>query len=192
MGDAIIVERAPEGNFLEHWRFNGRGKLIIRKIGEFGRQTSAQIHGGTTFHLTPAERRLNQQVVAKPEYDPFTNGQCEALLLDETDPDYIKLTENANVIKRDDTTRIFKTKGEHFKARLERITSASAIRTLLEMAEATDSTATVPQWRMLQARLESLETELQHVSPRIQEAIERGEDVEVDGTAMPKPIQLGT
>lgn len=191
MGDTIVVTQAPTENFLEQWRFVGRGKLIIRRIGEFGRQHSSRVQGGMTFHVTAAERRLNQQAVAKPEYDPFTNGQCEAILLDPSDPDYEKLTTNPNVIREDDISRAFRLKGEKFRERLSHISSAASIRRLIELAEADNSDVTVPQWRALQARLAELDTELQHVSLQVQQAMERGEDPEIDGTSLPKPVQLG-
>lgn len=191
MGDTIIVSQDPTKTFLEQWKHTGRGKLIIRRIGQFGAQHSSRVQGGQTFHVTPQERRLNQQMVTRPEYDPFTNGMCEAIVLDPTDPDYETLTSNPNVIREEDITRVFRLKGERFAERLGRISSANTIRHLIDLAEAPDSEVTVPQYKRLQNRLAELDVELQHISPTIQDALARGEDPDVDGSSTPKPVQLG-
>lgn len=72
---------------LEAWQFTGAGKLYVAQFtGKHGEVSFEAILGGKTFHLTPAERRLNSQRCINDQADPFKNGTCVPIELTEKTP----------------------------------------------------------------------------------------------------------
>lgn len=183
----IVLSAMPGTGATERWRNVTRGKLAILRFGEFGRRISDLISPGAQFSVTADERRLNQQSVRHEKHDIFTNGQTELIEgLNPEDPDYEKLIVNPNLVQTEDIGRIFRLKGERFRERVATITSTHALRRLMEMCEDPKANVEYLQWRMLQDRLAALDVQIEHISPVVQQRIERGEAPNVDDNALDK------
>lgn len=138
---------------LEAWVNVTPSRVQLWRIGDFGVEKPELIGPDRVIHMTPAERRLNENKVARPEYNPFTNGKLKPLHLIEGDRDYERLTNNPNILTDQEVERIFKLKGEAFRNRIALIGSLPALERLLALALEPASQAYVYQLQMVERRL---------------------------------------
>jgi hypothetical protein len=158
---------------LELWRNAAAGIVAINRIGEYGRTRVEVIHGDRTFHITPQERRMNQNVCARPELDFFTNGTLQPVVLLDDEEDTAALRQNPNVMAEADIEALFKIKGEAFAERLDHITNTATLGRLVALAREPRLNATVQQYELVKARQRALETEVADVNPDGASAPER-------------------
>ncbi len=147
----------PENSGLETWRSTRSGRIGIIRLGDYGRTRRERIEGGRTFTITPGERRLNQNAVARPEQDVFTNGAFLPVSLLPDEPDTPTLLSNPNVVTDLDMRGILKLRGDGLLDRISPITNISVIDSLIEMARQPQFKVMVPEYEALQAHKRNLE-----------------------------------
>lgn len=59
---------------VEIWKNVSGGLRYYTGLDPMGRETTKLVQAGRTFSVSPLERQLNQQAVADPKFDLFTNG----------------------------------------------------------------------------------------------------------------------
>lgn len=146
------VPVTPGSVRLEIWRNGGASRHWVSRIGQYGARYQEIIAGYKTFSISPEERRLNQNIVARPEYDPFTNGTFQPVTLLDDEPDTDSLRTNPNVFDDEVGVRIFKMKGEKFRDRVSMINNATAISRLLDMARDPKNECTLQQFEYIKLR----------------------------------------
>lgn len=143
---------------LETWRNSTRGRIVIKRVGEYGKPYDQMIEAGRTVQLTPRERRVNEDAVARDEYNPFTNGTLVPERLVDGEDDNERLLINPNKMDDGEAKQIFRLKGERFTDRIEAIDSLPVIERLLELVEDPRLGVTVAQNQVLKIRQRSLKT----------------------------------
>lgn len=143
---------------LETWRNVTRGRVVIKRVGEYGKPYDQMVEAGRTVQLTPRERRVNEDAVARDEYNPFTNGTLIPERLVDGDADNERLTVNPNKITDDEAKQIFRLRGERFTDRIEAIDSLPVVERLLELVEEPRLQVTVAQNQVLKIRQRALKT----------------------------------
>ena len=139
---------------LESWKNATAGRFVLTRMSTMGQRTYEMIGPNKTFAVTPAERRLNQELVASEELDAFKNGTLQPVRLPEgTEPD---LLQNPNHIAEDEVKGMFGLHWKTFEKRLQEITNPSTLETLLELARQDDVNATVRQLEAIQARMKEV------------------------------------
>lgn len=127
-----MVDSTATGSF-ERWRSASQTRHVIRRITGDGLKDQI-IKGDTEFMVSPEERVLNQSE-CRPEYDPFTNGSFEPVLLVEGVEDLHRFTGSANVITQTEIDELIG--GLHWKTaakRLAELDSPVALRRVLTAA----------------------------------------------------------
>lgn len=148
---ARIIE---DKSLYETWKNVTAGTVVLRKIDRNGELIHEVITGGRTFHVTPTERRLNQEQCASDELDSFQNGILTPLRLIEAAEDVEAIRDNPNHMSEDDMADLFKSKGlKAFQDKVESVTNPIALTRMVEIAKAEEVNATVRQVQILEARL---------------------------------------
>ena len=150
---------------LELWRNAAAGIVAINRLGDYGRTRVEVIHGDRTFHITPQERRMNQNVCARPDLDFFTNGTLQPVVLLDDEPDTASLRQNPNVMADTEIESLFKVKGEAFAQRLAQITNSATLERLVGLARDPRLNATVQQYELIKARQRVIEKDVTDVNP---------------------------
>lgn len=141
---------------LETWRNITRGRVVLQKYNSQGHLIDELIGGERQFHVTPAERRLNQERCANEELDPFANGTFAPVRLIDGEEDAKALADNPNVMSDSAMDDLFSAKGAT-PAFIERVNSISNPVTLNRMlAVANERDASVKQVDAIRARLEQV------------------------------------
>lgn len=151
IGPVVTHPSADPG--LELWRNGGRGRVLVNRFGNDGKVRAELIGGGKAFHLTPTERRMNQEMAALPSLDVFSNGTLQPVRLLDGEPDTQALLDNPNHIPDDDARKVFKLGDPQFKARIEAVTNGAALENLRTLAQERQTRATVWQLQVIEARL---------------------------------------
>lgn len=161
---APMIEE-PDADQLETWRNVTKGRVVVRKVGALGQIRHEMIGPGKTFHLTPQERRMNQEVAANEDLDFFMNGILQPISLsDSEDAEFLK--NNPNLLGDDEQIRrLFKANDDTFAERLAEIKNASALERLKEIAYQDETRAALPQIRMIEARLSQVAPAIENVHP---------------------------
>lgn len=180
----IPAPAVPADAHLELWRNSTRGRVSIKKFGPDGRTRSELIGAGKAFHLTPTERRHNQELAALPKLDVFSNGTCQPVRLIDEEFDTTALLNNPNHIPDDDARKVFKLSDGQFKERLDSVTNEAALHRLHDLANDRQTRATVWQLRAVEARLASVAPAPDHIRP---EAASAGSDRPADATGSRSP-----
>jgi hypothetical protein len=141
-----MVEKAP----VEIWETMTESTVWVRKTDPLGREGRASAGGrvGARLLITAADREINQQLVADPANDPFTNGLLAPVkVLGE--PEGIA---SPNSLTRAQMAQLFAKTGNAFQAAINRIDSEVTLRTLRKLADEVD--ASQSQVAYLDKRLE--------------------------------------
>lgn len=158
---ARIVE--PDADQLETWQNVTRGRVVLRRVGALGQVRHEMIGAGKTFHITPQERRMNQEVAANDDLDFFRNGVLQPINLADTEDAEI-LKNNPNLLGDEaQIRRLFQASPDVFAERLAQIKNSTALERLLELAYQDETKATVSQARMVEARLAQVAPEVENV-----------------------------
>lgn len=170
-GQAITEDT---GN-LETWRNATRGRVVIKRVGPMGATRDDMIGAGKTFHLTPQDRRLNQQMAAEEELDVFTNGTLVPVEIDESSEDYRELVENPNLLNDAQIAKLFKANDDVFAERISEIKNATTLERLHDLASQDETGARVSQLKMLDARLRQVQPTADEIRQVADRAPARGE-----------------
>lgn len=160
-----IIE--PDADSIETWQNVTRGRVVLNRLGELGQKRPDMIGAGKTFHITPRDRRINQEAAANPDLDVFLNGTLQPVHLpSDNGEDYSAITANPNLLG-DDTQikRLFKASDETFAERLAEIKNSTALERLKDLANQDETGARVAQLRMIEARLEQVAPEITNIHP---------------------------
>lgn len=167
-GKTLQIEE-PDADQLETWQNATRGRVVLRRVGALGQVRYEMIGSGKTFHITPQERRMNQEICANEDLDFFLNGTLQPINLADTDDAEI-LKNNPNLLGDDEQIRrLFKASADVFAERLASIKNATALERLKEISYQEETNATLNQVRMIEARLEQISPEIDNVHPGITE-----------------------
>lgn len=146
---------ADESPDLETWESSIAGRVVLKLRNTLGTLTATMVGPGKRAHLSPADRRYNQDKYATAAQDPFQNGTLRPVRLVEDDPDTAKLLSNPNLISADEMRALFKKPLPAFEARLATITLPVTIREIRRIAEDVEG-ATIRQLKAIEARLEAV------------------------------------
>lgn len=137
----------------ESWKNATNGLLFIRKYNNRGDLGHEAVHARKTFHVTPQERRINQEMAAVPSQDFFSNGMLTPVRLIDTEEDAKEIASNPNLMSESDMKGLFKAQWKTFDARIDSITNETTLKRLLEMSQDNEVGASVRQADAVQARL---------------------------------------
>lgn len=165
MSDTQIIE--PDADQIETWQNVTKGRVVLNKIGALGQKRPEMIGAGKTFHITPRDRRVNQEAAANSDLDVFLNGTLQPVSLPQgTGEDYAAITANPNLLGDDEQVkRLFKASDDTFAERLGDIKNSSALERLRDLAMQDETGARVSQLRMIEARLSQVQPVIDHVNP---------------------------
>jgi hypothetical protein len=154
-----VVDTEVPSTQLEAWLNAGKSRVFINRFDGKGGTRQELIAAGRTFHLTPAERRMNQEMAANEKLDLFSNGMLQPVRLGE---EAEALAGNPNHLAATDEQGIFRLHWKTFERRITEIDNPTLLERLLELA--VDQDATLRQVNLITARLAE-------VAPPTQEAI---------------------
>lgn len=138
----------------EIWENSSRATLMLKKIDTLGRVSDERLLPGRNAHLTPQERRYNQELAATPEMDFFQNGYLRPVKLLEDQEDTEVLQANVNAMSEAQLRELFTERIRAFSAKIAEVSNPIILERLLELASSTD--ATVKQVEVVKQRLEEL------------------------------------
>lgn len=146
-----------EGDY-EAWENVTESKVYVKRNGQDGKLVSELVNGKRVLHITPAERRLNQEIAADDSLDFFKNGVLVPVRLIETTEDVQAIKDNPNLISESDMQAILDDRRaiKAFQARVEAISNPAAVTRFLELARADDKT-TARQIDVIEAHLRNIE-----------------------------------
>lgn len=152
----------PADSGVETWRNTTAGVVFIVRVGEYGRRIEELVQGGRTFAVTPAERRMNQNLCATKDLDPFVNGTLAPVSLLEDEPDTEILRANPNNLEEADLPKLFRLPLAQFDDRIGKITNVNVIGRLLNLARAPEQRdqITLAKYEALKVRELTLKGEL--------------------------------
>lgn len=156
--------KAPE---LETWRNATQGRLVVKQHNTMGQLEDVIVGAQRVVHITPTDRRINQEQSAGPTQDMFQNGFMAPVALLDGEFDTAKLSENPNVITEEDMTALFSADFGAFCSRLDTITLPITLQRMLRIAGDIDE-AQVRQVNAIKARIAALvpptHTEIEQVA----------------------------
>lgn len=125
-------EQAEQAPRLEQWKNVVATRIGLNRYDRDGKPTPFLVLGGQTFLMSPAERRLNQQIIINKRHDPFTNG---SLLLEQgvdDDPDTAQLLGNRETMTADDLEALIDMRPAEFEAYVVDLDSPVTLRRILD------------------------------------------------------------
>lgn len=143
----------PRGDAETHelWKNSGEATVVIKKRGEYGIEIEETVTGMKSLHITPADRRMNQEAAAMPALDVFSNGMLTPVRLIEGEADLEEMANNPNLLTEDDMRTLVKAHPKTFEKRIGEITNPVLIKRLVDLAHEED--CTVKRVEALNARL---------------------------------------
>lgn len=149
---------------LETWQSNIKGRVVVSRRGEYGVERDEMVPGGKKLHITPSDRRMNQERAATPELDVFSNGMLVPIQIGEAASEFAS---NPNLLTEDDIREIVKGHPKTFEKRLSEIKNLSIVEKMLDIAKEED--CTVKRVEAIQARQDELSpintVKIQSVAP---------------------------
>lgn len=127
-----------EAQDLETWQNAGRSRVIIKKFAHSGELVDHIIKGQQKLSVTSHERRLNQEMAADADWDPFNNGTFIPVLLVETAEDLEQIKSNPNLMSEDDMRALLRQHFKQVQSRLRDIKSETVLNRLAEIAHEED------------------------------------------------------
>ncbi len=149
---------------LETWKNATPGRVVVQRLSALGDRRHDMVGAGRMFHLTPRERRVNQELAANSDLDVFMNGTLQPIRLIEDDPDSQAVAGNPNHLNESEAENLFKAQYKVFDARLTEITNPSALQYLLSLTQRDEIHATVRQVERITARLNEVNPGFEPVS----------------------------
>lgn len=141
----------------ESWKNSTPGRVVLKKYTQRGDLGDEMIAGGKVFHISPKERRINQEMAATPELDMFQNGFLTPVRLIETEEDAKEIASNPNLMSETEMADLFKGHWKTFESRVSEVSNLNTLNRLLEVASTVD--AKVRQVEVIRARIEEISPE---------------------------------
>lgn len=138
---------------LETWQSQARGRIVVKKRGEYGVEVEEMVAGGRKLVISTADRRMNQERAASMDLDVFSNGMLAPVKLGASAGEF---EQNANHLTESDMVELVKSHHKTFAKRLEEISNPVVVGKLLEIARREDVTL---------SRIESLEARADELDP---------------------------
>ncbi len=174
---------------LEAWRNATAGRVIVQKYGVDGVTLRPEmISPGKTIHLSPLERKYNQEIAATEELDVFLNGRLQPVSLVDDDESSRQMAEHPNHITDDESVALFESSLEDFEKRLNLITNVSTVQRLISLAEDPDNNASFHQHRMLRERASNLAEATDRIRSTNAPARDGRPEVELDRDLVPRAV----
>lgn len=124
----------------ETWVGNTDSVVVLVTRGEYAIEKDLRVEGRKKFQITPADRRMNQDRIADPRFDPFLNGTLAPVSLVEGEWDNDLLRSNPNVLTEEEMKSLLKERNpQKFAERLETVDNEATLRRLLEIAYEVDA-----------------------------------------------------
>ena len=154
---------------LETWENIAKSSHILKKYTSRGNGDMADemIHGNKTFHVTTQERKINQEMAASPQDDPFANGRFSPVRLVDTADDLAEIAANPNLMGESDMVALVKGSLKALKERLAQVENQVVVERLLEVAASQD--VTMGKDAAIRERLAELSPEINEVQTRSNE-----------------------
>lgn len=147
-----VQTAAPD---VETWSNATAGRIVVRMHNSQGAVDDILVAPGRNIHITPNDRRMNQEQAAGPDQDPFQNGFLAPVRLIDGEADAELLLDNPNVITEEDMKALFDKPFDAFCARLEEISLPITLQRLQRIAGEVE-TAQVRQVNAIRARISAL------------------------------------
>jgi len=151
---------------LETWKNPTEGRVWINRLDRHGELEKVEvIAGGRTFHISSAERRLNQEMAYNSDLDLFANGTLTPVRMIEGSDDAREFAANPNLLTEDDMrglVRKTKASTDSFVERLATIKNPATLERLLSLAREED--APLSRVEAIQGRLGELSTSSPYAS----------------------------
>jgi hypothetical protein len=160
----------------ETWKNVTAGTVVLKRLDHRGELTRDEIViGDKSFHITSAERRLNQESAADEELDVFKNGTLHPLRLIEDSEEALEIASNPNLMSESDMQVLIKAHFKTFAKGLSDIGNVTTLQRLLSMARSEDASI---------SRVEAISDRIAEMNPTLIN------DVQVVGTS-PEPSRGG-
>ena len=147
---------------LEMWENASNSQIFIQKFNTQGQIVHELVSGRRRVHISPAERRMNQEVAADDELDMFKNGTLVPVRLVDAEADTPELQANVNAMSDTAMKAMFRSQIKTFTAKVNEIGNPIALRRLLEIANELD--ASIKQVEVINARLSQLSPDVTETS----------------------------
>lgn len=149
----------------EVWQSAIRGLIVIKRFDRKGDPINEAIPAGKTIHITPEERRFNQEIAAEPTLDVFSNGMLVPVKLLDGTEDAEELKDNPNHLTETAMRSLFADKRSRkaLEETVSRVSNPITLQRMLALADEED--ATVKQVSFIQDRL----AEVTGTSTQVQE-----------------------
>lgn len=141
---------------VEMWENPGRSRVVVTKLDARGQRRAEMVNGGRKFHITPLERRMNQELAFDEKLDVFKNGTLRPVRLIEGNEDTPIIAANPNHMSDSDMVELLKGHAKTFAKRLTEIENAGTIERLLELAESPEVDASTSRVQLVRDRLVEL------------------------------------
>lgn len=150
---------------------------VVRHDGN-GNRIHESIVGGRKLHISPVERRINEEIAADDTLNPFKNGMLVPVRLLDSEPDSKELQANSNAMSETAMKALFRSQLPTFTKKVGEISNPITLGRLLEVASEVDGS--IKQVEAIQARLAD-------VTPKVAEvSAQRIAGSAAIGTAAPK------
>jgi hypothetical protein len=139
---------------LETWKNVTRATLVIKKQNQRGELADEIVGGDKVLHISPTDRRINQELAANEDLDMFTNGLLSPVRLIENEEDTAELASNPNSMSEGDMEDLFKAHHKTFEAKVGQVKNEQTLRRMLEVARRIDAKSS--QIDKINARLDEV------------------------------------
>ena len=119
---------------LETWVNESKSLIGVLKLDPIKGTRVDLVQPGRQILVTPEERRLTEDAVAKQADNPFRNGRFSPTHLVEDAEDVAAIRDNPNVISRGAIDDLLKAPVKTMESRLNAIDSADALQRILDVA----------------------------------------------------------
>lgn len=138
---------------MELWENATQASAVVKKTGSDGVPRSERVEGGRRLHITPRDRKINQEICASEDNDVFRNGMLVPVRLI-NDEDKEEFANNPNVMTEEEMAKLAKGHAGSFANRLAEVSNVILVRRWLEVAKESD--ASFKRVQALEGRLAQL------------------------------------
>lgn len=178
-------EVTPSGQVqVETWKNPTAGRVWVKRLDHRGELAKTEIvRSGGVFHLTTAERELNQELAVSEDLDLFANGTLTPIRLIEGTAAAREFATNPNLITEEDMKGLVKTRSKDaFVERLAAIKNPATLQRLAALSREEDAPL---------SKVEAIEARLQEVTnPAV--AAESRPTTSLSGTTVASPTPSGS
>jgi hypothetical protein len=152
MNQIPVVDPVNPFKGMETWQNTSKGRVQVKRFtGVYGETKAELIPGGRTFHVTPAERRMNSTASATPELDPWTNGTLVLVQGVDGEPDAELVAANPVAMTDDAVRELLDSHHKTFEKRLGDLSNPITLARILEIG--TEDGVSIKRIEQIRARL---------------------------------------